>query len=79
MKNKILISLLIFFISLNSAAEEVLIEAKRISLDKDDATSIFEDEVKVMTNNKTITSEYAKYNKAKGLIILKKMWKQLMN
>jgi LPS-assembly protein len=72
MKNKILISLLIFFINLNSVAEEVFIEAKKISLDKDDSTSVFEDKVKVTTNNKTITSEYAKYNKTKGLIILKK-------
>ena len=49
-----------------SSAENLVIEAKNISLDKNKETSIFEREVIVKTeNNKIIKSDYAEYNKKK--------------
>ena len=72
MRNKFLIVLLTFFLSSNSFAENISIVAKNISFDKDKNITIFEDEVVVKTKNKTISSEYAKYNKKLGLLILKK-------
>ena len=48
-----------------------MIEAKSIALDKDRVTSIFEDEVVITTEEKTINSNYAKYNKKIGLLIIK--------
>ena len=73
MKNK---SLIILFFSLtffgNAFAENLLITAKNISLDKNDNTSIFEREVVVKTQNKTIKSDYAKYDKQNGYLVLEK-------
>ena len=48
-----------------------MIEAKSIALDKDRITSIFEDEVVIKTKEKIIKSNYAKYNKKIGLLIIK--------
>lgn len=64
--------LIFIFFFKNLYAENILIEANNISLDKNDNTSIFENNVVVKTKNKTIFSDYAKYNKAKGLLILNK-------
>ena len=72
MRNKFLIVLLTFFLSSNSFAENISIVAKNISFDKDKNITIFEDEVVVKTKNKTISSEYAKYNRKLGILILKK-------
>ena len=47
------------------------IEAKNIALDKDRVTSVFEDEVVIKTKEKIIKSNYAKYNKKIGLLIIK--------
>ena len=60
MKNKILIFFLIFFYSFfnKSFAENVLITAKNISIDKDKNKTIFENEVVVETQNKIIESDY---------------------
>ena len=73
MKNKILIFFLIFFYSFfnKSFAENVLITAKNISIDKDNNSTIFENEVVVETQNKIIESDYAKYDKKDGYLILK--------
>ena len=51
-----------------SSAENLVIEAKNISLDKNKETSIFEKEVIVKTDdNKIIKSDYAEYNKKKNI------------
>ena len=72
MKNKFqLIFFLIFFHS-SLHAENVLIESKKISLDKGQQISIFEKEVFLKTDDGyEINSEYAEYNKKTGLIKLK--------
>ncbi len=49
-----------------------MIQAKNITLDKDKVTTVFETDVVVKTKNKTIKSQYVKYNKKIGLLILKK-------
>jgi len=72
MRSKIYISLFTFIFFSNTFAEELLIQAKNITLDKDKVTTIFENDVVVKTKNKTIKSQYVKYNKKIGLLILKK-------
>ena len=47
------------------------IEAKNISFDKNTNTTIFEKNVIVKTVNKIIKSEFAKYNKNDGFLIVK--------
>ena len=71
MKNKILIFIFSIFFCSNIQTEEIYIEAKKITLDKDKVTTVFENDVKVTSKNKIITGEYARYNKAKGLLIIK--------
>ena len=72
MRSKIYISLFTLVFFSNTFAEELLIQAKNITLDKDKVTTIFENDVVVKTKNKTIKSQYVKYNKKIGLLILKK-------
>jgi len=72
MKNKFFSITLIFFLSSNLNAENLFIEAKDITLDKNKQTTIFKNNVTVETVGKKITSEYAEYNKDKEIIILKK-------
>ena len=71
MKNKLILVFLSIFFSSPLIAENVMIEAKSIALDKDRITSIFEDEVVIKTKEKIIKSNYAKYNKKIGLLIIK--------
>ena len=71
MKNKISFIIIFFFFS-SAFAENILITAKDISIDKKNNISIFENEVVVKTRNKTLKSEFAKYNKSKGFLILRK-------
>jgi len=72
MKNKFLIILFFFKIASNVYADEIKIEAKNITLDKKNFTSIFENEVVIKTeDNNTIESDYLEYNKKKGLLKLK--------
>ncbi len=52
-------------------AENIFIEAKNISLDKEKEISIFRNDVTVKTIDKKITSQYAEYNKVVQEIILK--------
>ena len=74
MKNKILFFL--FFLSFLSSkllAENIFIEAKNISLDKNNQISLFENEVKVITEDGyKINSDLAEYNKSTGVLILRK-------
>ena len=52
--------------------ENLFIESKNITVDKDKEVSIFENNVKVVTDdNKVIESDYAEYNKKKGYLIFK--------
>ena len=64
MKSKFFKILLFFFYFTQSFAENINIQAKNISIDKDKEISVFENEVKVITENGiTIKSDYAEYNK----------------
>ena len=71
MKNKILIISLLIFCSEQALAENLIIEAKNITLDKDKVTTIFENQVVVKSENKIFKSEYVKYNKKSGYLVLK--------
>ena len=66
MKSNILITIFLFFFSLDLFAENLNIESKNITLDKDQETSIFEGGVVIKTkDNNIIKSEFAEYNKKK--------------
>ena len=71
MKNKFFIILLSFFLNSELYSENIFIEAKNITLDKEKKTTIFKDNVTVKTIDKKITSQYANYNKDTQEIILK--------
>ena len=71
MKNKFIIIIISLFISAISYAENLLIEAKNITIDKDKVTSVFKNKVVIKTKEKIIKSEFAKYNKDLGIIIIK--------
>ncbi len=72
MKNKYLLSVLFFLINFSVFAENISIEAKKITLDKKRELSIFQDEVLITTQNKdTIRSDYAEYNNLTGVIKLR--------
>jgi len=71
MRNKLLVIFYSIFLSANSFAENLFIEAKNITLDKDGMTSIFENEVIVKTEEKIIKSNYVKYNKQTGYLLVK--------
>ncbi len=71
MKNKFFIILYLFFYSTNLFADSLSIQAKNISIDKDMETSIFKDEVTVKSDKKLIKSDYVKYNKKLGYLLIK--------
>ena len=71
MKNKIFIILYLFFYSTNIFADNLSIQAKNITINKDGMTSIFQDEVTVKSEEKLINSEYVKYNKKLGYLLIK--------
>ncbi len=72
MKNKIIFLIIIFFYNQNLFAENIKISAKNIILDKKKNSSIFKDEVSVLTiEGDNIKSDYAEYNKGTGILILK--------
>ena len=73
MKNKFfLIIFFLIFIKNTLYAENLLIEAKSVSIDKNTQTSIFKEDVIVKTDdNNTIKSQYAEYNKKSKLLIFK--------
>jgi len=73
MKNKLLLFFLFFSIITSLKAENLNIESKIISIDKNSSKSIFENDVLIKTENGyEIKSDYAEYNKKKKYIILKK-------
>ena len=72
MKNKIII--IFFFIFMNKAfsEENLLIESKKISINKEREVTIFENEVEVKTQEGyLIKSDFAEYNKKKGMLTFK--------
>ncbi len=71
MRNKIYIFLIFFLFLSNSFAENLQIQAKNITLDKDKVTTVFENDVVIKTKNKIIKSQYVEYNKKIGILILK--------
>ena len=72
MKNKIFYIVFIFFFQFSVHAENLLIESKKISLEKKNQISIFEEEVIVTTHEgDKIKSDYAEYNKKKGILVVK--------
>ena len=80
MKNKILAILLFFCSTAAIKAENLIIESKQISIDKNKQLSIFENDVVITTpENQIIESDYAEYNKEDGIIILKKNVKAIDN
>ena len=81
MKNnfKIFIFFIIFFFEILHA-ENLLIQSKNISIDKDKKITIFKDDIFVKTDqNHTIRSDYAEYDKKKGIIKFKKNTKLIDN
>ena len=73
MKNNIILIIFIIFIANSTLADNLFIQSKSISLDKNKEITIFENEVLVKTeDNNKITSEYAEYEKKKGYIKFKK-------
>ena len=74
MKNKfyILIVFFLFFFKNSLLADNLSIEARDISINKNNETSIFEKDVLVRTeNNSTIKAQFAEYNKKLQFLILK--------
>ena len=72
MKNKF--QIIVFFLCSHTLclAENITIKSKNISLDKKTETSIFEDEVEIITEDGyEIKSKYLKYDKKKGILNLK--------
>ena len=73
MKNNILIIFLYLILSSALRAENILIEAKSITIDKINEITIFEKDVIIKTlDGRRIESNYAEYNKKIGFIKLKK-------
>ena len=73
MKNNILIFFALVFFSSILHAEDLLIESKKIKLEKKGELSIFEEDVIITTaENNIIKSDYAEYDKKNGTIVLKK-------
>ena len=73
MKNRLLFIFFFFIINSSIKAESINIEAKNITLDKNQKSSLFQDEVKVETKDGyIIRSDSADYNKETGILILKK-------
>ena len=71
MKNNFFIIFFSMFFFSEIFAENMTIEAKNISFDKNTNTTIFEKNVIVKTTNKIIKSEFAKYYKNDGFLIVK--------
>ena len=72
MKNKYLIYIFFYLIFPNLGAENLNIEASKISLDKINQTTVFENNVKIITDNgNQIVSDYATYNKKLNFIVIK--------
>ena len=71
MKNKFLIIIISFLSSWHLHAEDLSIQAKNITLDKNKKTTVFRNSVTVETLDKKISSEFAELNKDTQQIILR--------
>jgi lipopolysaccharide assembly outer membrane protein LptD (OstA) len=71
MKIKIQILFFSVLFSINLLADDIFIQAKIVSLDKDGQSSVFKNEVVVKTKGKIIKSDYVKYNKSEGYLVIK--------
>lgn len=72
MRNKIFYTVFLLFLSNHLLAEQLEIQSKNISLDNINKISIFEGQVLIKTQDgNLINSDYAKYDKEKGVIELK--------
>jgi LPS-assembly protein len=72
MRDKFLITIYFIIFSSSLAAENIQIESKNITLDKNKQISIFENEVVVTTeDDDVIKSDFAEYNKLTGFIKFK--------
>ena len=73
MRNKFLLIILIVFFNKISFADNIKISAKNIILDKNKKTTLFKNEVSVLTSEgDNIKSDTAEYNKNLGILTLKK-------
>ena len=72
MRSKYIILFFFIFLCTKALGQSIQIQSKNISINKNDETTIFENEVVVKTENKTITSDFVKYDKKKGFLILRK-------
>ncbi len=71
MKNKIFFIVTIILINTKLYCENLLIEARDITLDKTKKTTVFENDVILKTDNKIVKSKFAEYYKEKEEVILK--------
>ena len=71
MKNKTLIICFTIFFNTVLFGENLKINSKNITIDKNKEITIFENEVLIVEENYTIKSDYAEYDRKKGIIKLK--------
>ena len=71
MKSNFIIFILALFLSSKLFAENLFIEAKDITLNKDQETTVFRNSVTIKTKDKQITSQFEEYNKKTQEIVLK--------
>ena len=71
MKSKFLAIVIYVFFNTYLVAENLTIEAKKITLDKEKNLSIFEQEVVITTENGIIQSDYLEYDKNTNFLKLK--------
>ena len=72
MKNKILFYLILTFFCTKLNAKNIFIEAREIKLDKDNEVTVFQDQVRIKTEDGyEIECDYAFYDKKNGLLELK--------
>ena len=72
MRSKYLIVLFFIFLCTKALGQSIQIQSKNITINKNNETTIFENEVVVKTENKTITSDFVKYDKKKRFLIFRK-------
>ena len=73
MRNNIFLIILIFFFNKVLLADNIKISANNITIDKNKKTTLFENEVSVLTSDgDSIKSDSAEYNKSLGILTLKK-------
>ena len=70
---KLNFSIIIFFLLIitNTFAENIKIQANKVSLDNDKKISVFKEKVVITTKEKIIKGDYVKYDKINGFLIIK--------